>query len=189
MANNPHKITTVQTEAMGDGLGVYNEKRDAFYVLNPTAAVVWRHCDGRHSPANLAALIQQNFNIPRAEADKLVGLTLSELNEAGLLREAATSIQSLYSRRQVLKAFTAVGLSAALLPVISLVREPATVLAQTGAPVGGLTSFIDTPGETTTQAATRPTGRTRSVAGALGLIGVTAAAVSGGLLYWLRKKG
>jgi hypothetical protein len=46
---NPRKKATVSTEAIGDGLGVFDPAQNKSYLLNATSALVWQHCDGNTS--------------------------------------------------------------------------------------------------------------------------------------------
>ncbi|MBV7332937.1 PqqD family protein [Chloroflexi bacterium TSY] len=122
--SNPQKVTTVRTEAVGDGLGIYDYQRDESYVLNATSALVWQHCDGKTTPQQLTTLIQQKFNVVRLQAEHLLSSALNELEQAKLLRRGTTP-QPTLSRRHVLQGFAAAGLSLALLPVVA----PVTVYA------------------------------------------------------------
>src|SRR5207247_1758770 len=53
-----------------------------------TAALVWRHCDGKSGVADLAALLQRELNVPTD--DEAVWLALDRLGRAHLLRERPT---------------------------------------------------------------------------------------------------
>jgi hypothetical protein len=43
-------------EAVGDELHLYDQDSHAAHCLSTIAACVWRHCDGEHSPANVASV-------------------------------------------------------------------------------------------------------------------------------------
>lgn len=115
---HPKKVTTVRTEAVGDGLGLYDQAQEKSYILNGTSALVFQHCDGQTSQQQLAKLVQQKFNVSSAEADRLTSLALAELNKAKLLQPGGP-LASIYSRRELLKVMAAAGLSLALIPVVS----------------------------------------------------------------------
>ena len=44
-------------EAVSDELVVYDLDRGTVHLLNPVAALVWKHCDGRTTVAQLASLL------------------------------------------------------------------------------------------------------------------------------------
>ena len=115
---HPIKVTTVRTEAVGEGLGLYDQAQGKSYVLNGTSALVFQHCDGQTSQQQLAKLVQQKFNVSSAEAERLTSLALAELDKAKLLQPGGP-LTSTYSRRELLKVAAAVGLSLALMPVVS----------------------------------------------------------------------
>jgi len=119
---NPRKKTTVSTEAIGDGLGVFDPAQNKSYLLNATSALVWQHCDGNTSPQELAALLVRKFNVTGAQAEQLMQVATDELAsfnlfEGGVERPLVVPPPGL-TRRQVLARLAAVGISAALLPVV-----------------------------------------------------------------------
>ena len=125
---NPRRRTTIVSEAVGDGLGVLDAQLQKSYVLNATAALVFQHCDGQTTPQQLTERLRQKFNISRNQAEQLLWLALEDLEKANLLQEKITTTQAprpMITRRQALTAFTAAGLSLALMPMMSSV-----VLAQ-----------------------------------------------------------
>jgi len=97
------------TQEVGDDLVVYDLTSHRAHRLNPTTALIWRHCDGRRTVAELAELVG------RGEA--LVGLALDQLEQAGLLdaRLARSAEERALSRRQVL-ALGLAGVASVLLP-------------------------------------------------------------------------
>jgi Coenzyme PQQ synthesis protein D (PqqD) len=120
---NPRKINTVSTVALGDGLGVFDPAQNKTYLLNPTSALVWQHCDGNTAPQELTALLVRKFNVAEAQAQQLTQLALDELTNFNLLEAEAERLrvvpQTGLSRRQVLATLAAVGISAVLLPIVS----------------------------------------------------------------------
>ena len=120
---NPRKKATVSTEAIGDGLAVFDPAQNKSYLLNATSALVWQHCDGNTSPQDLTALIVRKFNVTAAQAEQLTQVAMDELAnfnlfEAGVERPLVVPPVGL-TRRQVLARLAAVGISAALLPLVS----------------------------------------------------------------------
>lgn len=124
----PQRITTVATEAVGDGLGVFDSERAQSFVLNSTSALVFQHCDGKTSPQQLTELLRREFNLPPTEADQVMRLALDELEEAGLLQTGVAHLPppaAPMSRREALTAFSTAGVSVLLLPMVTAVAQAA----------------------------------------------------------------
>ena len=122
----PQRNMAVSTEAVGDGLSVFDHEQKQSYVLNATSALVFQHCDGQTTPQQLTELLRRKLNVPQAEAGKLMRLALDELQTAGLLQSGAAPMPpptATYSRREALTSFAALGISVALLPMIARVAQ------------------------------------------------------------------
>ncbi len=120
---------------------VYDLEGHRAHCLNPTAAAVFRRCDGRHSPHDLAAALGEDTGTSPDE--DIVRLALEQLRAAGLLEPgrsagpAAGGSPEDPLRRVALRA----GLgAAALLPFVTslLVPTPAEA-ANTCIPVEACT--------------------------------------------------
>ncbi len=125
---NPQRSTTVVTEAVGDGLGVFDPSRNQSYVLNATSALVFQHCDGQTTPQQLTERLRRKFNLSAGQAEQLLALTLDELHKADLLQGSAAQTRPsvpMPARRQFIKGLVGGGLALALLPIIA----PVTVQA------------------------------------------------------------
>ena len=125
----------IVVEEVFDELVIYDLKRDKVHSLNPTAAFVWRHCDGNRTPAELAMLLQQNYKV--SQADALLWSTLDRLEKAKLLEEKTPPPkgQRVLTRREMLKTM---GLTVALLPVVKSIVAPTAAQAATPSdPCGG----------------------------------------------------
>ena len=114
------------------------------HALNPTAACVWRLCDGATSPDAIAAALRREMGIPEAEA--VVDLTLAHLARLHLLELPVESRgeRPATTRRWLL----ARGVAAAMLPAIYSIVAPSPVEAQSpgpGAPT--LTSLAPNQGD------------------------------------------
>ncbi len=79
----PRQSPTTHTEQLGDEASVYDWARGEVHALNPTAACVWRQCDGATSRDAIAAVLRAELGIPEAEA--VVDLTLAHLARLHLL--------------------------------------------------------------------------------------------------------
>jgi hypothetical protein len=128
---HPKRAETVHVEQLGEELCIYDWQRKEVHALNATAAQVWQQCDGQTSPAQIAARLQAHLDTPHAE--ELVWLSLHRLEKAHLLERAVVrgSGHTVLSRRQFLKAM---GVAAALLPVVRSIVAPAPVAAQSPVP-------------------------------------------------------
>ena len=126
MPNPKARQDDLVAQEIMDEFVIYDLDRDRIHALNPTAALVWRHCDGAHTPARLAKLLEQTYRIPTGDA--LLWLTLNRLEKAHLLAEKVTppnGVKTL-TRREVLKM---VGVGVALLPVIKSIVAPTAAQA------------------------------------------------------------
>lgn len=161
---NPRRRSSVISEVVGDGLAIFEPQQQQPYVLNATAALVFQHCDGQTTPQRLVELLRQKFNLSPRQAEQLLWLALKELDEAQLLQTAVPPTQApqpLLTRRQVLTAFAAAGLSFAMLPIVSPMQVQAVPLpATTEAP----TTTTTTEAPTTTTTTDAPTTTTTTEA-------------------------
>ena len=167
---HPRRSSTTHTEQLDDEAAIYDWARAQVHALNPTAAHVWRLCDGATGPDAIAAALRAERGIPEAEA--VVDLTLTELTRLHLLElpVEARRERPATTRRWLLGR----GVAAAMLPVISSIVAPSPVEAQSpspGAPT--LTSLSPNQGARGTTVAVMLTG-TNLIAGA------TTVNVSGG---------
>ena len=123
---NPLRSRTLSTEAVGDGLSVFDHEQNQSFVLNATSALVYQHCDGQTTPQQLTELLRRKLNLSPAEASQLVQFALAELETAGLLQPSAEPMPppvATYSRREALTSFAALGLSLAVMPMIARVAQ------------------------------------------------------------------
>ena len=111
-------------EELQDETLVYDLKRHKASCLNHTAALVWRHCDGKTSVAEVAALLDDQLTAPTDET--VVWMALDRLSRAHLLTESVTlpADRAQYSRREVLRKLRRVAGISLLLPVIESITAP-----------------------------------------------------------------
>jgi hypothetical protein len=123
----PKKSSTAYVETLDDELCIYDWERKEVHALNRTAALVWDHCDGRTSPAQIAQTLQAELNVPYAE--EMVWMSLDRLEKARLLENGAARPAGYkpLTRRQMLKGL---GVAVALLPVVSSIVAPSPIAAQ-----------------------------------------------------------
>lgn len=118
-----HRRSDLVVQETGGELLVYDLKNHKAKVLNETAYLVWRNCDGKRSPEDLSEYLSR---ISGHEVSiELVEITLEKLKEESLLDwSGSPSALKDVSRREALRN---VGLSTLLaLPVISVITAPAS---------------------------------------------------------------
>ena len=123
----------VVQELSGEVL-VYDRERNKAHCLNPTAALVWNHCDGNTTVADIARAIQHDVNAPVDE--DVIWLGLDQLSKSHLLQERAAlpEEKARLSRREVMKR---IGLAAAVaLPVVTSIMAPTAAQAANCLPSG-----------------------------------------------------
>lgn len=120
------------TVEVGDDLLVYDQDRVKAHALNPAAALVWRHCDGHTSIAELTILLQRELGLPADE--NVVWLALDRLERAHLLVEHVPRPLNAgrQTRRQVVQKLGLAGGLALLLPIVESITAPAPAMAQSG---------------------------------------------------------
>ena len=111
---------------------VYDLECDRAHCLNRAAALVWRHCDGRTTPRDLARLLESEVGLPNDEA--VVHLALERLARVRLLEEPVSrpSAVAHYSRRDVLRRLGAAAGVAILLPAVQSILAPDAAQAASG---------------------------------------------------------
>ena len=111
-------------EELQDETLVYDLNRHEARCLNRTAALVWRHCDGRTSVSDVAALLEEQSASPADEA--VVWMALDRLDRAHLLTDPVElpADRAQYSRRQMLQTLRRAAGIALLLPVIESIVAP-----------------------------------------------------------------
>ena len=173
----PRQSPTTHTEQLGDEASVYDWARARVHALNPTAARVWRLCDGVTSPGAIAAALRVETGV--LEADAVVDLTLRQLARIHVLELPieARGARPATTRRWLLGR----GVAAAMLPAIYSIVAPSSVEAQSlPAAAPTLTSLSPNQGSLGTTVAVTMTG-TNFVVGATTVTvssgGVTAANV------------
>jgi hypothetical protein len=116
-------------QAVGDELVVYDQERHHAHCLNPSAALVWRYCDGQTSIAEITMRLRDELNLP--SDDQFVWQALDQLERARLLRNAVTppSTGTNISRREMIGRLLSAG-AVLLLPVVTSILVPTASEAQ-----------------------------------------------------------
>jgi hypothetical protein len=107
---------------------VYDTTNQKAHCLNRVAALVWKHCDGRTSEADLAAMLPKELDLPPDEL--LIRTTLEKLGKAGLLEEKYV-LPASTSRREASKQLAKFGIAAAG-ALVATIAAPTVALAASG---------------------------------------------------------
>src|SRR5262245_5280563 len=105
---------------LSDETLVYDLKRDKAHCLNPTAAAVWRRCDGHTTVSQLAEMLRRECRI--AADDDVVWFALRQLQKAHLLQERLRPPSELQrtSRRELIRRLGV----AATVPIVMTILAP-----------------------------------------------------------------
>jgi len=108
---------------------VYDTERHKAHTLNRTAALIWRHCDGKNSLADLTHIVASHTRLPADEG--MVWLALEELDSAHLLRSPLppTAAADRYSRRDVARRLARSARWTALVPAVLSITAPTAAQA------------------------------------------------------------
>lgn len=112
-----------------DELLIYDKERHEAHCLNRTAALVWKHCDGRTSVAEISRRLGEEIEGEAAVDERLVWYALKQFKRDHLLEEKLDipaglrpSMNDGVSRRQVIRAL---GLTAVVaLPLVTSMVAP-----------------------------------------------------------------
>jgi hypothetical protein len=106
---------------------VYDRRSSKAHCLNKTAALVWQHCDGRTSVAEITRLLAAECRAPVDE--QVVWLALEQLQQSRLLQQPTPRPAGLPrpSRREMMRLSAKVAV--VVLPLIVSVVAPTAVAA------------------------------------------------------------
>lgn len=118
------------TQELTDELLVYDLDRKKTHCLNQTAALTWKHCDGRTTLAEVRGILEEQMRTP-VDGD-VIRLALDQLDRHHLLANRITrSAENERPSRRVM--IRRLGLAAAItLPLITSMIAPTA--AQAGSP-------------------------------------------------------
>ena len=112
-------------QEMPDEVLVYDMNTNKAHCLNPSAAFIWRACNGNNSIADIVSQFESNGKGKVTE--DFVWLAIDQLQENGLLENSIAPRFEGQSRRQVIKR---IGLASMVaVPVIASLVAPQNALA------------------------------------------------------------
>jgi hypothetical protein len=101
---------------------IYDQGSHNAHCLNPSAALIWRRCDGRTTVRDMVPLLA-GMGLP--EDETLVWMALSRLDRAGLVGPVTLpSEKGGYSRKEVLRTLGATAALMLLAPAVESVVAP-----------------------------------------------------------------
>jgi len=121
-------------QELADETLVYDLERDEAHCLNQTAALVWKHCDGKMTISQIAKTLTAETKSTVDE--ELVLLACHQLAKSHLMQGQIPGMlgSSRFSRREVMRRL---GTAAAVsLPLVSSIVAPGAVQAATCRPSG-----------------------------------------------------
>jgi hypothetical protein len=130
-AQFPRARADCLSRQLDDEVVIYDPQRHQGHCLNSTAAAVWKLCDGKSNPSEIAGALSRQLS---ARVDqRVVGLALEQLAEAHLLVEAKERVDS-PSRRVAIRRL---GIAAAVaLPLVTSMVAPTPAHAASCLPDG-----------------------------------------------------
>ena len=116
-------------QELADEVLVYDLDRHKAHCLNRTAALVWRHCDGRTPVAEMASVLERELKCPVDQA--VVWMAVERLARARLLQDRVTppAGASHISRREAVRRLALAGGLSVLLPAVSSIVAPTAAQA------------------------------------------------------------
>lgn len=116
-------------QTIGDETIIYDERRHHAHRLNRAAGLVWSHCDGQRSVADLLSMLQRETDARVTE--DMVWLALNRLEKEQLLQEPlvrpADAVR--ITRRDVLRKAALVGGMTLMIPVVQSMVAPTPAMA------------------------------------------------------------
>ena len=116
-------------QEVGDETIIYDEQSNHVHRLNQSAALVWRHCDGQRTVADLVGILQGVMSVPMTE--DMVWLALGRLEKGHLLQGPLLRLEAVgqVTRRQILRKMAIVGGATLLVPVVQSMIAPTPAMA------------------------------------------------------------
>ncbi len=124
---------------LSDETLVYDLDRDKAHCLNHSAALVWKHCDGRKTIREIGQALEGELNT--TIDDRVILLALDQLGKRDLLQAHRQEYLGNVSRRQLVRTL---GFVAVSIPLITSIVAPVPAQAASGLPPG---ACCNSPGE------------------------------------------
>jgi PqqD family protein of HPr-rel-A system len=86
----PGKAAEVLELDMGDGVILYNHDSSLVHHLNPSAALLWKLCDGEATVKELAGEIAEEYDLERDTVLGEISGVIAEFDALNLVRDRAS---------------------------------------------------------------------------------------------------
>jgi PqqD family protein of HPr-rel-A system len=86
----PGKAAEVLELDMGDGVILYNHDSSLVHHLNPSAALLWKLCDGEATVKELAGEIAEEYDLERDTVLGEISGVIAEFDALNLVRDGAS---------------------------------------------------------------------------------------------------
>jgi PqqD family protein of HPr-rel-A system len=83
----PRKAADVLELDMGDGVILYNHDSSLVHHLNPSAALLWKLCDGEASVGQLAQEIAEEYGLKTNQVEEQVSGVIAEFDALDLVED------------------------------------------------------------------------------------------------------
>ena len=87
----PKARTDVAAAEVDGDVVLYDERSSQLHILNPTAGVVWAHCDGSASLAQIIDELSRIFGVEGSQLADDVTTMVRDLGDLGVLEGLATT--------------------------------------------------------------------------------------------------
>lgn len=90
----PCRRNDVLTENLPDGTSlVFDPRTELAHPLTASAAIIWEHCDGRHTVADIVRKLSEVYDASEDVIARDIGLLLDQLGKVGLLDDDAKAAE------------------------------------------------------------------------------------------------
>ncbi|MGI4788206.1 MAG: PqqD family peptide modification chaperone [Janthinobacterium lividum] len=116
-------------QEIGEETIIYDERRHHAHCLNLTAGLIWSHCDGQRTIADLTLIVRNKTAAPVTE--DMIWLALDRLEREHLLQEKLVRLENAVwiTRREVLRKAALVGGLTLFIPIIQSMVAPTPAMA------------------------------------------------------------
>jgi hypothetical protein len=134
MMHSQRRTEGLLIEELPEETVVYDTTRHEAHCLNRAATLVWNHCDGRTSGAEMAQLLREDLGL--AADETTVGLIVEQLEMLHLLEEQPVRPASVArrSRRTMARQLAAYGLAGMVLTIAAPTIAQAASCGSKGQP-------------------------------------------------------
>jgi len=125
----PARVDQLIVKELTDEVLVYDLKRHSAHCLNKTSAIIWKHCDGKTSIAQMTRVLERELAAAHVDED-VIWLALRQLRRFHLLEEQSENFAMIkVTRRDLVRKYIPAALT---LPLILSIPSPTAAQAASG---------------------------------------------------------